>query len=45
MNSDPDNVVKSWIDSPGHNENIQKDTPYVCIARNGNFYAYEGWKP
>ena len=44
-NSDPTQVVNAWIASPGHNENMQKDTPFVCIANLGNYYAYEGWKP
>lgn len=45
LNSDPTQVVPAWIASPGHNENMQKDTPNVCIANSGNYYAYEGWKP
>lgn len=44
-NSDPNQVVPAWIASPGHNENMQKDTPYVCIANSGSYYIYEGWKP
>lgn len=45
MTSDYRNVVNMWINSPGHAENMRKDTPYVCVAWSGNYYAYEGWKP
>lgn len=45
MNSNYRNVVPSWIASSGHAENIRKDTPFVCVEKYGNYYAYEGWKP
>jgi uncharacterized protein YkwD len=45
MNSNYKNVVNGWIASSGHAENMRADTPYVCVARNGNYYAYEGWRP
>lgn len=45
LNQDPGSVVQMWIDSPGHNANMQKDTPYVCVMNYGNYYAYEGWRP
>lgn len=45
MNSDYKDVVSQWINSSGHRENIEKDTPYVCVEYSGNYYAYEGWKP
>ncbi len=45
MTDDYRKVVSLWIDSPGHAANMQKDTPYVCVAANGNYYAYEGWRP
>ncbi len=38
-------VVTLWINSPGHAENMRKDTPYVCVASTGDYYAYEGLKP
>lgn len=38
-------VVGLWINSPSHRENMEKDTPFVCVESSGNFYAYEGWKP
>lgn len=44
MNSNYKNVVKVWIDSPGHAENMRADTPFVCVEKFGNFYAYEGWR-
>lgn len=45
MTSDYKRVVQMWIDSPGHRDNMLQDTPYVCVAQKGNYYAYEGWKP
>ncbi len=45
MNSDQSQIVQMWIDSPEHNENMRKDTPYVCIQSSGSYYAYEGWRP
>ena len=45
MTSNYRDVVNMWINSPGHAANMQKDTPYVCVGVNGNYYAYEGWKP
>lgn len=45
MNSNYQNVADSWINSPGHAENLQADTPYACVGINGKYYAYEGWKP
>jgi uncharacterized protein YkwD len=45
MNSNPNDVVRSWIDSPGHNANMSKDVPYGCVANSGNYYAFEAWKP
>lgn len=45
MNSDASQIVTMWINSPGHAENMRKDTPYVCVAQSGNFFAYAGWRP
>jgi uncharacterized protein YkwD len=45
MTSDYKQVVKLWINSPGHAENMRRDTPYVCVESSGNYYAYEGWRP
>lgn len=45
MTSNYQNVVNMWINSPGHAENMRKDTPFVCVEQFGNYYAYEGWKP
>lgn len=45
MNSNYKNVVQSWINSPGHAENMKKDTPFVCVYQYGNYFAYEGLKP
>lgn len=38
-------VVTLWIGSAGHAQNMRKNTPYVCVAKYGHFYAYEGRKP
>jgi len=45
MSSDPADVVQAWIDSPGHNENMLKNTPFACIGNSGDYYAYESWRP
>ena len=45
MNSDSNNVVQSWIDSPGHHANLIKDVPYGCVVGNGKYYVFEAWKP
>jgi uncharacterized protein YkwD len=45
QNSDFKNVVPAWINSDPHRANMEKDTPFVCIAKYGNYYAYEGYKP
>jgi uncharacterized protein YkwD len=44
-NTDYTNVVDTWIASPGHEENIKKNTPFICIGKYGNYYAFEGWRP
>ncbi|HVZ59134.1 MAG TPA: CAP domain-containing protein [Patescibacteria group bacterium] len=43
--SDYTQVVAMWISSPGHAANMRSDTPHVCVAQNGNYFAYEGWQP
>lgn len=43
--SNSSDVVSMWINSPPHAENMQKDTPFICVIQNGNYFAYEGWKP
>lgn len=45
MTSNYQDVVNMWINSPGHAENMRKDTPFVCVKQHGNYYAYLGWKP
>lgn len=45
MNSNQNDVVAEWIKSPGHAENMRKNTPYVCIEKFGEYYAYEGLRP
>ncbi|MGI5827666.1 MAG: CAP domain-containing protein [Patescibacteria group bacterium] len=43
--SDYRQVVPMWIASSGHARNMREDTPFVCIEKYGEYYAYEGWKP
>ncbi len=45
MTSDYRRVVDLWINSAGHARNMRANTPYVCVAQYGNYYAYEGWRP
>lgn len=45
MTNNENEVVDLWIGSPTHAENMRKDTPYICVARSGDYYAYEGWRP
>lgn len=44
-NTDYTNVVDTWIASPGHEENIRKNTQFICIGKYGDYYAFEGWRP
>lgn len=44
-NIEPVNIVPSWIQSEGHRENLEKDTPFGCIAIDGEYVVFEGWKP
>ena len=43
--SDYRRVVDMWIASSGHAQNMRANTPYVCVAQYGTYYAYEGWRP
>jgi len=45
MADNEDIIVGLWRESPTHAENMRKNTPYVCVSRVGNYYAYEGWTP
>jgi uncharacterized protein YkwD len=45
MTSNPAELVTLWINSPPHAENMRRDTPYVCVQKFGNYYAYEGMRP
>ncbi len=44
-NTDYTDVVDRWIASPGHEANMKKNTPFICIAKFGDYYAFEGWRP
>lgn len=45
QNSRYQDIVDNWSKSPVHSDNMQKDTPFVCVSIEGSFVAYEGWKP
>lgn len=45
MTQNYQDVANIWINSGPHAENLRKDTPFICVEQNGNYYAYEGWKP
>jgi uncharacterized protein YkwD len=45
LNSNYQDVVPQWISSSGHAENMRRDTPFVCVEKYGNYFAYEGFKP
>lgn len=45
MNPDPNNVVKGWIESSGHNANLSRSDKYACVAKNGNYYVFVSWNP
>lgn len=45
MTSNYRDVEKMWEHSHGHAKNMRDDTPYVCIMRNGKYFAYLGMKP
>jgi len=45
MTSNYKQVVSLWVNSPGHAANMRADTPFVCVAQFGNYFAYEGMKP
>lgn len=38
-------VVKMWINSPGHAKNLLADVSLGCIENSSNYFVYEGWKP
>ncbi len=45
MTSDYKKVVDMWAHSPGHAKNMRANTPYVCVARYGDYFAYLGMRP
>lgn len=45
MTTEYKDVVSLWINSPGHADNMSKDTPFGCVASIGNYYVFESWKP
>jgi len=36
------NPVRMWINSPSHAVNMLKNTPFVCVVNQGDYFAYEG---
>lgn len=45
MNSDYEAVFEVWKNSSGHRDNLLKGLPNGCVASEGNYYVYIGWKP
>jgi uncharacterized protein YkwD len=45
MNYTYEEVVREWSMSPTHNKMLLADTPYICVAKEGRYWAMEGWKP
>lgn len=45
MTSDYRDVEKMWEHSPGHAKNMRDNTLYVCVIRNGKYFAYLGMTP
>lgn len=39
------NPVDMWINSPTHEANLFKNTPFICVERHGDYVAFEGWRP
>lgn len=35
-------IVAAWINSPSHNKQLLADTPYICVAQYGDYWAMEG---
>lgn len=45
MTSDYREVEKMWEHSSGHAKNMRDNTTYVCVVRNGKYFAYLGMTP
>lgn len=45
MTSDYKEVEKMWEHSPGHAKNMRDNTTYVCVVRQGKYFAYLGMTP
>ena len=45
MTTDYKKVISMWAHSRGHAINMRANTPYVCIAQYGNYFAYVGMRP
>lgn len=45
LNSNYQNVVKNWINSASHAQNLRADTKYGCVEFAGNYFVYLGWQP
>jgi uncharacterized protein YkwD len=45
QNSNYKEVLNSWLNSPPHTANLEKDVPFGCVAILNSFYVYEGLKP
>ncbi len=45
MNTNEQDVVTLWKNSPPHAENMRANTKYVCVRNTGSHFAYEGMTP
>lgn len=44
MNSNYKVVANTWINSPPHALNLEKDATYACVENEDNYYVFESWK-
>lgn len=44
MNSNYKEVANTWINSPPHALNLEKDATYACVESVSDYYVFESWK-
>jgi len=44
MNSNYKEVANTWINSPPHALNLEKDANYACVGNTNDYYVFESWK-
>lgn len=42
--ADGQNAIDMWKGSPTHDANLLADITFGCIASNGSYFVFEGWK-